>query len=232
MAVSSERERRVLWAVVAAVIFAVVAGDVLLLGSSQGLLRLDRYIRASTQSVAHAPAVRSTASLVSDITGEGLAVLVAATTIGLLAFRRRREALVFLAGVLSAWAMSGLLKVVFGVPRPRARPPWSDLVSYGFPSGHAFVTLVALGLLAWAAGRRAARPVRVALGVAAGLIALTAGVARVILDAHWLTDVVAGLALGTAWVNLVVVMAEPALAAPGKPPTGQGLTAGGSECEA
>jgi undecaprenyl-diphosphatase len=48
-------------------------------------------------------------------------------------------------------------------------------------------------------GRRQARPRRAALiGLAAG-IAVGVAASRVLLDVHWLTDVIAGLALGWAW---------------------------------
>ena len=47
---------------------------------------------------------------------------------------------------------------------------------------------------------------RAILWSAAALVALIAGASRIYLGAHWLTDVLAGYALGAAWVALVVVV--------------------------
>jgi membrane-associated phospholipid phosphatase len=36
-------------------------------------------------------------------------------------------------------------------------------------------------------------------------VAAGAGISRVVLDAHWLSDVIAGLALGVIWLNAVLL---------------------------
>jgi membrane-associated phospholipid phosphatase len=93
----------------------------------------------------------------------------------------------------------------------RARPAFENggLVYEGlsFPSGHSsgIATLVTVGLvLAWPRlappGRRAAVAAGVALAV---LVALT----RMWLGVHYLSDVVGGLCLGTAWSLLVALAA-------------------------
>jgi len=84
----------------------------------------------------------------------------------------------------------------------RVRPalnPVAATLGPSFPSGHsswsaAFFAAAAL-LLARGRGRRG----RIVLaGLAVG-IAVTIAATRVLLDVHWLSDVVAGLALGWAW---------------------------------
>ena len=87
----------------------------------------------------------------------------------------------------------------------RARPDVSQLTGFSgssFPSGHstaAAAVLAAVGLLI----SRRRRPGTRALiaGAAAGLAAAVA-TTRVLLGVHWLTDVMAGLALGWAWFAL------------------------------
>ena len=134
-----------------------------------------------------------------------MVVGLAALALGLA--RRWRDAWVVLLGASGAWAVSGILKLGFGVPRPRARIPWDLLSSFGFPSGHALVTLAACGLLAWSCARGAGGGTRLALGLACVAIAVGAGVSRIILNAHWPSDVLGGLAFGTAWLNLVTLVA-------------------------
>lgn len=211
----SVRTTRLLAVLVAATVFAVVAESVLEREQDRALLRLDRRVRDSLRHASLMPGVRASAAVASRLTGEGLAVAVVGAALALARVRRRREAATLVLGTLSAWVVSGVLKSVFAVPRPRTNDPWGALVSYGFPSGHALVTLVACGLIAWALGRSASTRSRAALFTAAALIALTAGVARLILDAHWPSDVVGGLAFGAGWLNLVVAVAEHPVRPPG-----------------
>jgi len=90
----------------------------------------------------------------------------------------------------------------------RVRPtlnPIAETLGPSFPSGHsswtaAFLAAAAL-LLARGRGRRA----RVVLaGLAAGFAVAIAST-RVLLGVHWLTDVIAGLALGWAWFAVCAI---------------------------
>ena len=90
----------------------------------------------------------------------------------------------------------------------RARPtldPAAAALGPSFPSGHsstAAAFYAALGLLAW---RR--RPARVRNVIAGGAVGIAVAVAcsRVLLDLHWVSDVVAGLALGWGWFALCAI---------------------------
>jgi undecaprenyl-diphosphatase len=84
----------------------------------------------------------------------------------------------------------------------RVRPdlnPVAETLGPSFPSGHsstAAVLWAAVALIAsrWL-GRKAIAPLA---GIAVG-VAVAVAASRVLLDVHWLTDVIAGLALGWAW---------------------------------
>jgi len=109
------------------------------------------------------------------------------------------------------------LKHLFALPRPALSPLDTDglhpvaefileltatPVSYGFPSGHATgAAVVYLGLASiLAVGTRRKR-----FAAAAGVIALVAAT-RLVLGVHYLVDVIAGAALGAAFVALVLVV--------------------------
>jgi membrane-associated phospholipid phosphatase len=90
----------------------------------------------------------------------------------------------------------------------RVRPtlnPVAETLGPSFPSGHsswsaAFFAAAAL-LLARGRGRRT----RIVLSGVAAAAAVTIAATRVLLDVHWLSDVVAGLALGWAWFAVCAI---------------------------
>lgn len=202
-----ERWVAILATVLAAAIFAVVVEDVVNQEHGDLVLSLDARARTSVHTLGRGPAV-AVASTVSRLTGEGLVGLVLGTAGALVATRRRRDAAILTAGTLGAWLLSYGLKLGFGVVRPRAPHVFYKISGYGFPSGHVLVTLVAVGLIVWLLGRDAPPRVRLALYVAAGGVTALAGAARIVLDAHWLSDVVAGVAVGILWLNVVVMAAS------------------------
>jgi len=124
---------------------------------------------------------------------------------GYLAFRRRWWHLAaFAAAVLLSEVLIGPVKAAYD----RARPPESLVATSGasFPSGHsiaASVTVFAAVIALVPAGRR-----RVVWGLAAALFALLMGLSRAYLGAHWLSDSIAGLLLGTSCALLAAVVLD------------------------
>jgi undecaprenyl-diphosphatase len=87
----------------------------------------------------------------------------------------------------------------------RTRPNIDRLTGFNgpsFPSGHATTAAATFAAFALLAGMR--RSSRAKAAFAAVAVALAVGIActRVFLGVHWLTDVLAGLALGWAWFAL------------------------------
>jgi len=110
-----------------------------------------------------------------------------------LAFRRRWRALG--AWVLT-WVAAEVLLTAAKAYFHRGRPPNAlvAITGYSFPSGHAVAgaaTAVALVLVLLPSGPRRRKWEAIAL-----LFAFVMAFSRVYLDAHWLSDVVAGVLLG------------------------------------
>jgi len=122
-----------------------------------------------------------------------------------LAFRRQWWHLAaFAAAVLLSELLIGPVKAAYG----RARPPASLVATSGasFPSGHsiaASVTVFAAVIALVPAGRR-----RFAWGLAAACFALLMALSRAYLGAHWLSDAIAGLLLGTSCALLAAVAVD------------------------
>ena len=136
--------------------------------------------------------------------GSSALVLPLVVVVGVLEHRRlaNRAIPVFLALVVGGQLLlANLVKVLVG----RARPdidPLTGATGLSFPSGHTTTAAATYAALALLLGRGRPPAARATLaGAAAGLTALVAAT-RVLLGVHWLTDVLAGAALGWGWASL------------------------------
>ncbi len=129
-------------------------------------------------------------------------LLLPATLLLVLAFRHARERWYLWIGLMiAAPATEGILKLIIGRPRP-------EDASVGFPSGHATAAAAFFGAVIYLAEPLPARPRRFVRAAAVAVILLVA-VARVILRAHWPSDALAGIALGTAFACAATLFASP-----------------------
>jgi len=112
----------------------------------------------------------------------------------------RRTWWVWIALMVIAPLAEGALKIAVGRPRPEG-------AAYGFPSGHATAAAAYFGALLYLSERL--RPgVRTAVRVLAVVAMVLVGVARVMLRAHWPSDVVGGFALGLALASAAALLAS------------------------
>jgi undecaprenyl-diphosphatase len=98
------------------------------------------------------------------------------------------------------WALALIVAPLAGealqemVGRLRPRGP-----ALGFPSGHATATAAFAVATIYLVGRSGMpRALRLVIALVAVALALAVGLSRMVLDAHWPLDVVAGFALGAA----------------------------------
>jgi membrane-associated phospholipid phosphatase len=139
----------------------------------------------------------------------------------------RRRAAFLLGTALTALALSTTLKGVFALPRPPGaevaagadrlsgplRAFYADAATAdgtGFPSGHALGAALVWGGAALALDS-GSRRIRVALG---GAVVALVGLSRIVLEVHYLVDVVAGWAVGG--VALAVLLRVGADRKPGR----------------
>ena len=121
--------------------------------------------------------------------------------------RRSREVFLFVAAIgLGQLILANVLKVIVSRNRP---PDLQHLVvvhGYSFPSGHATAAASVWMAVALVFGRDRPKLVRALLASAAVLIAVSVAASRALLGVHWLTDVIAGLALGWGWFMIVAII--------------------------
>ncbi|MCW1949362.1 MAG: phosphatase PAP2 family protein, partial [Candidatus Shapirobacteria bacterium] len=98
-----------------------------------------------------------------------------------------------------------LIKNTIDRPRP---PLISALVtesSYSFPSGHTFVAIAFYGLLSYfVIQSEKNKSLKIISFITSFLLIILIGISRVYLGAHWPSDVFASLAVGAAWLSILV----------------------------
>ena len=114
-------------------------------------------------------------------------------------------ALTMLVTVPGGMLLNVAMKYTFARARPYFEEPIVVLTTYSFPSGHSVAATLLYGVLACYFTRCARSwPARAAIVLAACLmVALVAG-SRLYLGAHYLSDVLAGIAEGCAWLSICV----------------------------
>ena len=139
--------------------------------------------------------------------GEPMVVAALAAVLALVETVRTRSRWV-VPFLLVVVAGNGILTTTIKHLADRVRPalnPIAETLGPSFPSGHSSWSAAFFAAAALLLGRGRGRGARAAIaGVAAGL-ALTVAGSRVLLGVHWLSDVIAGLALGSAWFAICAV---------------------------
>ena len=136
------------------------------------------------------------------------------------------EVVVFLAAVLALvewrrtggrWILAFVVMVLAGEELAstvikdlvdRARPafnPAAASLGPSFPSGHTTTAAAFWAAAALLLGRRRPRAARAIIAGGAVGLAVAVASSRVLLDVHWLSDVIGGLALGWAWFAVCAV---------------------------
>ncbi len=102
-----------------------------------------------------------------------------------------------------------VLKSVYERPRPDAGSPIDLPHSTSFPSGHAATGIAMFGALALIAAGRARSPAAAAGMLVLGFsIGVGVGASRVVLNVHFVSDVLAGFCVGLAWLCVCLAARE------------------------
>ncbi|MBA3764618.1 MAG: phosphatase PAP2 family protein [Actinobacteria bacterium] len=103
-------------------------------------------------------------------------------------------------------ALTAVLKMLFDRPTPVGYAA-GELSGTSFPSGHMAQAVAVWGIIAIVVAMGRTVRTRQIVTVSAVLLIGGAAASRLILEAHWLTDVIAGTALGVLWLAIVATVA-------------------------
>lgn len=120
----------------------------------------------------------------------------------ILAWQRRWLAVImWLLTIGGGQLLNTLLKAFFARPRPSFSDPLAVAQYYSFPSGHAMMSFIAYGMLAYVVVFMVRNPtVRLLVIFAASATIGLIGISRMTLGVHYFSDVIAGYAVGTLWL--------------------------------
>jgi undecaprenyl-diphosphatase len=138
----------------------------------------------------------------------GVTIVVVVALVWLLRRGESALAALLLVVVLGGQLLNALTKDGYDRPRPTAGSPIDLPSSSSFPSGHAMTGIAVFGLLGLILAREiTSRPGRAAAVIAGLALGALIGASRVVLNVHFLTDVLGGAALGLAWLGVCLLAA-------------------------
>jgi membrane-associated phospholipid phosphatase len=192
---------------VCAALFLLIAEDVL---DGGGLISRDELVL--TWFVDHRTERSITAARWVSTVGGFPSLCIMGVVLGLWLWSRRTGPMLAVAPLISLLVgglAAALFKAVFGRERPPVVLHATTVGVASFPSAHAadaaaFFVAASMTLALAVVRRRWVKVVVISVGAAlAGIV----GLSRLVLAVHWLSDVVAGWALGTAVATTVVMLA-------------------------
>lgn len=136
--------------------------------------------------------------------GVVLWMLVLVSCVFLWQTRHHWSVYLLLIAVIGGSFLNEALKRAFGRPRPNVVEHVDIVSSLSFPSGHAMVSLITYGSVAYLVGRLEPTPrLRRTTWAFATVIIFAIGVSRLYLGVHYPSDVIAGFIAGLAWLAFV-----------------------------
>lgn len=172
-----------------------------------GLGGFDASLAADLRAQLPLPALRVIAAITH--LGDTLWVAAMAAVVLVVLLLRRQWSLALSWGValLGILPINGSLKALFRRARPLHDHGFIIEPGWSFPSGHAFGAMVFYGMLAYVLLRLSPRFHRAIVAGAVLMIGVI-GISRILLQVHYFSDVLAGYAMGAAWLVLCIGAAE------------------------
>ena len=188
--------------VLAGVVFGALA---YMVRAKTGLVVADRGL--ATRGGSNATGVSTAVLRVVTRLGSTVVVVALAVLVGVAEYRRvpNRAVPWFLAlVVIGQNVVTNAVKVLVDRARPHVHP-LAGFSGASFPSGHTAAAAASFAAFALLFARRRSLRTQSVLAGCAGAITTVVAASRALLGVHWLTDVVAGAALGWGWFAISAI---------------------------
>ena len=201
--------------IVAIVGFAVSAGAIVLffeladeIGAGESLAEFDVALSAALHEHLSLETLRVFSIITRLGDGEVLFAIGVVAFAVLAAKRLRLLAAAWVVTTLSGALLNRILKAIFERSRPLHDHGLTAEEGWSFPSGHASGSMLVYGLLAYVVVRNTPSTWHVPAALAGIALVIFVGSSRVLLQVHYLSDVLAGYASATAWIAICIAALE------------------------
>jgi len=189
----------------AVALFFEIADEI---GLDEGLGRFDVALADELSRTVSRPTLTFFASVTHLGDAEVQWALGAIVALVLMLRGRRLLAVSWLAAVAGNGLMNRALKALFERTRPLHEHGLTLEHGWSFPSGHTSGAVVIYGMLAYL-GVRATPPAwHFPIAMSALIVALLVGYSRIVLQVHYLSDVLAALVSGGTWLMVCITAAR------------------------
>ncbi len=151
------------------------------------------------------PILNNAMIFITNIAGSSYLLLISVILIGILVYKKRwRDSFLFISALAGGLIFEFLIKFIM----QRARPENALIHSagYSFPSGHAIRAIIFFSFLIYCFKDEIKNKALQALFIAGNIIMfILIGFSRIYLNVHWLSDVLAGFALGLFWLTFLML---------------------------
>ena len=188
-------------------VLAMYAGLIEDVVEAESIVAFDHYVSAHMSVLRSSPVIDSFIVITSMGAALVTCVIIALTAIVCAVLRKPYIIVGLLLSTIGSTLFTFLNKILF----ERARPSEILLMehSYSFPSGHATISIALYGFIGYMAIRLShdfARRVR--LFSVAVLLCILIGISRIVLNEHYLSDVLGGFLAGALWLIVAISVTE------------------------
>jgi membrane-associated phospholipid phosphatase len=186
-------------------LFGAIAEDVILNGPLTRVdLSVNQFLKVHVK-----PSFGDLMQVISRTGSELIFVVSPPLALYLILRQRWRECNMLLLGVGGGETVNLLLKMLFARQKRPSAVSLTTLDDYMFPSGHAMVSFIFYGLVAYLVVRSVqSRRWRALISIALAVVVLLVGFSQLIVGGHYLSDVLGGYALGLVWLVLTISSVE------------------------
>ncbi|MCE5275039.1 MAG: bifunctional DedA family/phosphatase PAP2 family protein [Deltaproteobacteria bacterium] len=152
-------------------------------------------------------------SFMEAVTQLGGIRFIAVASLAAIAFHLMRrhfdKAAGFAAAIVGGSLLNSILKTVIHRPRPISETTLVAAQGWSFPSGHAMMSVIFYGMIAYLLVRSVdSWRLKAFFMALAAFLVFTIGFSRIYLQVHYLSDVVAGFAGGLFWLSICITGLE------------------------